>query len=239
MPGRPRAPPGRPEPRPTASALPLPSESPAAEAVDAPSDPERTELLLARIEAGDAAARERLFTRMHATVLALVRRRAGRRVGARYTDEDLAQSVLAEVVGGLERFEYQGDGALTRWLARRVENKIRQRARGLEHGDRDPARVAPLVNAGADSAEVGVREPAGDQETPSVEVRRNEERERLEATIARLPEREARLVRLRDLEEREWDAIVELAGESTKKAAQQCHARAWARLAGMLLDDES
>lgn len=201
-------------------------------------DPQLTQLLLARIEAGDASARERLFERMHATVVALVRRRSGRRVAARYTDDDLAQSVLAEVVDGLERFEYQGDGALSRWLARRVENKIRQRARGLDHGDRDPARVAPLVTGGAGSEEVGVREPAGEQDTPSVVVRRGEERERLLATIEQLPEREARLIRLRDLEERDWDAIVAATDEPTKKAAQQCHARAWARLSGLLVQGE-
>ena len=49
--------------------------------------------------------------------------------------------------------------------------------------------------------------------------------------------RERRLIELRDLRELDWDDVVREAGEPTKKAAQQCHARAWARLAARLASE--
>lgn len=202
------------------------------------SEAERTQVLLSRIDDGDAEAREVLFERMHGTVLALVRRRIGATIRARYDTEDLVQSVLAESIRGLERFEYQGDRALARWLTRRVENKIRQRARGLRYGDRDPNRAHPIGPMGAESGAAWSHEPAARDGTPSQIAGRDEERERLRAALEQLPERERRLVELRDLEELDWDQVVERAGESTKKAAQGCHARAWARLAAILVRED-
>ncbi|MEZ5977771.1 MAG: sigma-70 family RNA polymerase sigma factor [Planctomycetota bacterium] len=197
-------------------------------------DPDPTVELLARIRNGDDAARETLFTRIHARVLAMVQRRMGEKLRARYETEDLAQSVLADAVKNLDKFEYRDEGALAKWLATYVENKLRHRARGLEYGDRAPERVEPI---GPRDENGRGHDPAGDDTTPSMFVHRDERREKLGAAMAELTERERTLIELRDLRELDWDDVVREAGEPTKKAAQQCHARAWARLAARLASE--
>jgi len=195
------------------------------------SDPDPTADLVARCSRGDDAARNALFERVAPFVLGVVRRRMGERLRARHESVDLAQSVLADAVKNLARFEYRGEGALHDWLARYVENKLREHARRLQHGDRAPERVQPIGSPDAsDEFERGV-DPLDRGATPSVNVARAEQREQLARLLAELSPRERRLVELREIQGLDWDEVVARAGEPTKKAAQQCLARAMARLA--------
>jgi RNA polymerase sigma-70 factor (ECF subfamily) len=203
-------------------------------------DPDPTAELVARCSRGDEAARNALFERVAPFVLGLVRRRMGERLRARHESVDLAQSVLADAVSNLERFEYRGEGALHDWLARYVENKLRAHARRLQYGDRAPERVQPIGAPDAsDEFERGV-DPHDPGATPSVIVARAERHERLARLLAELSPRERRLVELREIQQLDWDEVVVRAGEPTKKAAQQCLARAMARLAERRseIDDE-
>jgi len=189
-------------------------------------DPNRTEELVARAQAGDAEAREALFAKVEASVLELVRRRLGRRLRMRVESVDVAQSALGDAARGIDRFEDRGEGAFRRWLGRIVENKLRHAARRMQHGDRDPARVQPIQPAETDSPGF---EPPADVSGLVTRLVRDEERRHLRGAIAALPEREARLIRLR-LRGLSWEEVVEQADEASVKAAQGCYARAMARL---------
>ena len=198
-------------------------------------EPAETQDLVVRAQRGEDAAREELFERALDPVLAVVRRRMGRRLRLRMESADVAQSAVGDALRDLHQFEGQGDQALMRWLARIVENTLKQRARALGYGDRDPGRVRPIEPAHTEGPGC---EPSGHDPGARTVLVHGEERERLRAALGRLPERERRLIELRDLEDLGWDEVVAQAGESTLKAAQNCYARARARLASMLAGDQ-
>lgn len=88
-------------------------------------DAENTAVLLARIRAGDSAARERLFARY----IAVLRRWATHRLprGARdlRDTDDLVQDTLLRALKHLETFEHRGEGAFLAYLRQSVLNAIR------------------------------------------------------------------------------------------------------------------
>ncbi len=199
------------------------------------------EQLLKRARQGDAEAREELFRAVEGPVLAIVRRRMGGHLRDAAESVDLAQSALGEAWRGLERFEHpgtptSGNDPLLRWLARIVENKLRNEARKIQYGDRDPARRIPIE---PDASNAPGFQPIAEAAGASTVAGHQEERQVLAKALQRLPDRELRLVRLRNLEGLPWSEVVERSGEATIKAAQACHARAMARLAGWLSTQES
>jgi RNA polymerase sigma-70 factor (ECF subfamily) len=194
--------------------------------------------LVERAKGGDRAASDELFRRLTPDVLARVRRKMSGKLRASEQSVDIEQSVLGDLFDNLERVDFRSEAEFHALLEKYVVNKLREKNRRQGYGDRSPDRVVPVGPTDADdSLERGV-DPADPGDSPSMFVAANERRERVLAFVAQLPERERRLVTLRDIEQRDWDEIVEMSGESTKKAAQQCHARAQARLAALMVDED-
>ena len=200
------------------------------------SDSAETQDLVVRAQRGDVAAREALFERSVAPVLAVVRRRMGRRLRLRMESVDVAQSALGDALRDLDQFEGRSDRALMRWLARIVENKLKKAARAQDYGDRDAGRVRPIEPANSEGPGC---EPSAAGPGAATVALQGEQRDRLRAALARLPERERRLVELRDFEALAWEQVARQADEPTVKAAQHCYARARARLASMLSRDQA
>lgn len=195
------------------------------------SDPAETQDLVVRAQRGEEAARDALFERALDPVLAVVRRRMGRRLRLRMESADVAQSAVGDALRDLHQFEGRGDQALMRWLARIVENKLKKNARAQDYGDRDPGQVRPIEPAHSEGPGC---EPSGHGPGAPTGVIHDEERDRLRTALARLPERERRLIELRDLRDLSWEQVAREADEPTLKAAQHCYARGRARLASML-----
>jgi RNA polymerase sigma factor (sigma-70 family) len=194
--------------------------------------------LVERAKSGDRAASDELFRRLTPDVLARVRRKMGGKLRASEQSVDIEQSVLGHLFDNLERIDFRTEGEFHALLEKYVVNKLREKTRRQDYGDRSPDRVVPVgPTGGDDSMERGV-DPAHSGNSPSMVVEAGERRDRVLAFVAQLPERERRLVTLRDIEQRDWDEVVRLSGESTKKAAQQCHARAQARLAALMVDED-
>ena len=144
---------------------------------------------------------------------------------------DVAHSVMGDALRDIGGYQGRGDGEFMRWLARIVENKLRKRARGMRHGDRNPAKQIEIQPA---RTEVAGFEPRAPDPTPSMEMGAREERSRLKETLAQLPEREQRLIRLRKLEGLSWPEVVRRSDEPSVKAAQSAYARAMSKLAKAL-----
>lgn len=86
--------------------------------------------LVAAAQAGDEAARERLFARYLPRVARLVATQLGVRRSELPEDaEDIAQEAIVRALRGLSKFEMRGGGAFTAWLATIVENCVRSRMR--------------------------------------------------------------------------------------------------------------
>ncbi len=116
---------------------------------------ESTASLLAKVRAGDDAARTRLITRY----LILLRRWAhGRlppRARALADTGDLVQTTLLKALDGVERFEPRREGAFLAYLRTILLNEIRAALRRVDHGpslgalpeDLRDTRPSPLADA--------------------------------------------------------------------------------------------
>lgn len=137
---------------------------------------ESEEVLLERLRSGDSTAFEELFLRHYAAVYRVV---YGVVTNAQEA-EDLAQETFTALYRQPPRLD--GSGALGAWLYRVAVN----RAYNVLRGNR-------RLQRGLERVEV---EPE-QQSDPQDEYLRREERERVRAALARLPERTAKLLLLR------------------------------------------
>jgi RNA polymerase sigma-70 factor (ECF subfamily) len=84
--------------------------------------------VLRRAQAGDRSAFEQLYLRHRDALLLSVRCRLSPSLRARLSSEDVLQSVVADVLSDIGRFEPRGQGALAHWLHAAVLNKLRNKA---------------------------------------------------------------------------------------------------------------
>ncbi len=131
--------------------------------------------LLERLRSGDSTAFEELFLRHYAAVYRVLYGVVGNAQEA----EDLAQETLMVLYRQPPRLD--GSGELGGWLYRVAVNRAYNALRGER---RERARAERLAEPPA-------------QDDPQTEYLRREERERVRAALARLPERSAKLLLLR------------------------------------------
>lgn len=179
---------------------------------------ETTEILLRRMRAGDAPARERLVARF----LPLLRRWAHGRLpaGARdLTDtDDLVQVTLLRVLKQVERFEYAGTGSFLAHLRSSLLNLLRNEIR---RGQRRGASVElgeALADAGA---------------SPLEQALGRERLERYEAALEDLSARNRELVIMRLEFDMTYEDIA-IETRSTPDAVRMAIRRALAVLAARL-----
>ncbi len=94
---------------------------------------ESTAILVARIRAGDAAAREILFARHLPQLRRIAHGRVPRCMRGQMDTEDLAQAALERALRHLHRFEHRRDGAFLAYLRSIVINLARDAARRAAH----------------------------------------------------------------------------------------------------------
>lgn len=112
---------------------------------------EPTVVLIRRIQAGDAAARERLSRRF----LPVLRRWAHDRLPAKMRDlndtDDLVQVTLMRALGHLDKFDAAGPGAFLAYLRQallnQIRDEVRRHQRRPEHTDVDLEMVDPEAPA--------------------------------------------------------------------------------------------
>lgn len=169
--------------------------------------------LLRRARRRDPDALSRLVEMYSERVFGLLYRLSGSREAA----EDLLQDTFLRVVRAIE--EYEHSGRFESWLFRIAANLARDRARRQGR-----PRVASVEEVDVDA---GRSASAGDD--PVERVADGDERRRLEAALARLPELDREMIVLRHYSELPFREIADLLGVPLGTALARAH-RALARL---------
>jgi RNA polymerase sigma-70 factor (ECF subfamily) len=137
---------------------------------------------------------------------------------------DITQSVMGEILAGLDRFEFLGEKAWRGYLRRLVETKIRAKADYFGAARRDYRREVGLPD--------GERPPSAGE--PPDALLRKEEFERLEESLAALPEDERNVILLRVFEGLSHREAAERLGRPSEAAVHKLYARALQRLAKIM-----
>jgi RNA polymerase sigma-70 factor (ECF subfamily) len=170
-------------------------------------DPAETEAsLLARAQAGDVSAFERLSSAYADRLFMLLLRLLGDRSEA----EDVAQEVMLRAWRGIARF--QGQSSYFTWLYRIAVNEA---SRALEKKARRPAGVS-----------IGARElqlPASPADEPSRQAENSELRRALGQALAELAPTLRTAIVLRDVEGLSTQEAAEIAGVSQAAFKSRLH----------------
>jgi len=156
--------------------------------------------LVARAQAGERPAFDRLFALVAERLALFVRLHTGARLAAQVEVVDVLQETYLQAWRSLETFEFRGERALLAWLCRIAENRLRDLAQNLG---------AVKRGAGRERIEFEhVLELARESATgPVTAAARGEARERLSDALDRLKDDEREVLLLRYFQERELEDI--------------------------------
>lgn len=184
--------------------------------------------LLDRARDGDQAARNELLERLQARVLATVRGRIGTRLRSKVESQDIVQSVFLDVLEREAPPPLENEAALVGWLAKCVENKMRDLARYFGSQKRDHRREVPFPSSDAD---LPPRES-----TPSIRFQQGEAQVRVERAMAKLTDAERQVVRWKDYMGLTFNEIAHRLGTS-REGARWAYSRAVGRLMTVMVSE--
>lgn len=165
---------------------------------------ETTADLISRVQLGDREAVGNLLARNLPGLRAYVRLNMGRDLRAKESSSDIVQSACRKVIENLEGIEYEGERAFRVYLYRTALHRIISRQRHYLTQKRDAAREVRFESPVAADLLECYRSIA----TPSQELIRKEEIDRLEAAFDELT-----------LEQREVLSLRRVFGMNTKEIA--------------------
>jgi RNA polymerase sigma-70 factor, ECF subfamily len=149
----------------------------------APEIPPSDEDLVRRAQAGDAPARTNLVERFEPRLRARARRRIPSALRGKVAESDVIQEAWIAAFLRLAEFKDRGEGSFQRFIATVLDRKVLDETRRYAGtGKRDARR-----EVGAGTSVERILGAANDP-SPSVVAARVEERARLDAAIATLPE---------------------------------------------------
>jgi len=162
---------------------------------------------LLRAQAGDSAARDRLFAACRNYLAIHARLQLERPLRAKVDASDLVQETLLEAHREFTRFEGRTPQAWLAWLRRILEHNATDLARAY-HGTarRNVGRERALVDQET-LANGPAWEPAAPDASPSAELLRRERELWLADSLARLPEESREVLILRNLQRWPWDEV--------------------------------
>jgi len=170
--------------------------------------------LLARLQAGDEDACERLVQENTGRLLAVARRYLRQEEDAR----DAVQEAFVAAFRSIARFE--GTSSLSTWLHRIVINCCLMK---LRSGRRRPETSIEELLPAFDETGHRVLDPAGLPESAESVLERDETRRRVRAAIARLPEAYRAVLLLRDIEEVSTAEAARMLGASENAVKIRLH----------------
>ncbi len=169
-------------------------------------DPTSTQALLQRVQIGDKGALNDLYNRYLMRVLAAVRARLGAELRGKLESWDIVQDALLASLKNVQSFNQTSEGAFLNWLAKVVENRIRDQLDFFRADKRDHRLERPL--AGPRSAESSVPLDIPERSgvpTPSQFLVLSEDLARLEKAMDQLPEESRELIVAVKIEGRTYD----------------------------------
>ena len=190
------------------------------------------ETLLERARAGCPEALGKILEPYRAYLLGTADRDLGDDLQAKDGASDLVQETFFEAVRGFERFKGQSPHELEHWLSAilgfRLVDFVR---RYRQSGKRQVSREVRLETQSGDNARA--EQLAAHEKTPRSQAIAQEEAYRLWRAMEALPERDAKLLRLRDQEGLSFGEIGDVLGVSAG-AARKSWVRALRQLRRLL-----
>jgi RNA polymerase sigma-70 factor (ECF subfamily) len=197
-------------------------------------DSRETQGLLRRIRAGDRQAVERLFARYQTYLHRLVELRLDPRLRSRVDASDVVQEAHLEALNRLDAYLERPALPFRLWLRQIAVDRARKaRRRHLGAARRALRREAPLPEW---SSLLPAGRPAAGGSTPSQQLSRRELARRLRQAVARLPEADREIVRMRHFEGLSNQEAARLLGVDPATASKR-HGRAVLRLHRILSED--
>ena len=200
-----------------------------------PSPPDTSELL--RRSADDPAARDELLGRHRRRLRRMVAARLDARLAARLDPSDVVQEALADAARELPAYLQSPPLPFYPWLRRLALDRLDTLRRRHTAGRRDIAReeVPEVPATSAQALAALVADPATG---PASRVARGEQRARVRAALAGLPESDREVLVVRFIEGLSTAEAAEALGVSVA-AVKMRQMRALDRLRGLLTDDST
>ncbi len=194
--------------------------------------------LIEAAHAGDASATDELFRRYYPVVLRVAELRMGQPIRGRVEAEDVAQESLLDAFQSLDRFEHRSKGSFRNWLARIVENNVRDMAKGHMAQKRGAGGARLHAELGETSLSASLF--PGNEPTPSQVAMGAELDERIAAAMQDgLGEPYREVLLLRDLCGMDYAEVAASMGYSSESTIRSMHARALQKLQELLRLDEA
>ncbi len=193
---------------------------------------EKTQHLVALAKDGDESSLNRLCVVYGQRVLWLVRFRMGNEIRSKLESVDLVQDVLVSALKDLGNFTYKTEGDFVRWLARIVENRLRDNLDKL-HAEKRDIRKEVRLNTYRSTLEesfTAALEPI-DATTPSAIISKREEFDKLAKAIDTLKPEYREVIVLTKVEGLSYKEIGDKLGRSAD-AVRMLFSRAMAALTG-------
>lgn len=192
---------------------------------------DRTLALLARWNAGDAAALEQLVELHLPWLRQHLERRLGDFLRQRGDTEDYVQDAMLDFLRDAPRFQVPDEQRFRALLARVVENTLRDRNDWFRAKRRDLARQAGMPSDSVLSLDGGLQQSS----TPSRQAMRTEMRDWVRLGLELLESEDRRILIAREYEDRSFVEIGDDLG-MTPNAVRMRWVRAVGRLADVLRD---
>lgn len=141
---------------------------------------------------------------------------------SKFDASDIVQQTMFEASQNFDQFRGRTDGELAAWLRRILSRNLLDSVRRLRSQKRSVARETRLEASRSDARHAHSNRLAADQSTPSIQVARNEERDRMLEAVQRLP-----------ADQREAITLHHIKGWSTAEVAAQMK-RSNAAIAGLI-----
>jgi len=171
-------------------------------------EPTSTQALLQRVQTGEREALNELYNRYLMRVLAAVRARLGAELRGKLESWDVVQDALLASLKNVQSFDQSSEGAFLNWLAKVVENRIRDHLDYFRAEKRDHRLEKPL--AGPRSAESSAPLDIPERScapTPSQVLILSEDLAHLEKAMDQIPEDSRELIVAVKIEGRTYDEL--------------------------------
>jgi RNA polymerase sigma-70 factor (ECF subfamily) len=181
--------------------------------------------LLGQAQAGDAEALDGLLRRYEDRLRRVIRVRLDAQARRSLESADLVQETFMAALSGIPTLQVADRGAIMGWLTRIAENELIDARRRATAARRDRRRDVPLD---------GAPMPAAHARPPDEEAALREQKDRVDAAVAKLAENHREVIVRRTYLGASWEEVARQLGCPSADAARQLHRRATIALAKLL-----
>lgn len=195
-------------------------------------------LLLEKARAGDAVARDELFTRSRPFLARAAEQEIANWLRPKHDPSDLVQVSLLDAHKAFGVFQGEDLAQWQAFLRRILARNAADAARHFGTAKRQAGKEVALYPQSPDASGAGGPALPADGETPSVEAMRHERAERLRLALQQLSPDHQEVIRLRNLEQLPFDQVAERMSRS-RPAVQMLWMRALKHMEEILQKDDT